>query len=244
MSDIPGASTPGDPPVDGADNPLFGRWQVTPAGELPPERAELRRLATAARQLIEGMTAVALPAEVIARVAGVVEEAVGEFSVQGRRSIYEGFAEAANAGGDPTASFDRSPFIGMANPLSPPIWLREVDGAVHATVNFGAAYEGPPGCVHGGYVAGAFDEVLGAAQAFSGAPGMTGTLTVRYRKPTPLHTDLLCVGELVRVEGRKIFTEGRLYAGDVLCAEAEGIFISIDFARFAELMHQRNATPD
>ena len=37
--------------------------------------------------------------------------------------------------------------------------------------------------------------VLGAAQTFSGAPGMTGTLTIRYRKPTPLHTDL-------RFEGR------------------------------------------
>ena len=190
------------------------------------------------------MTAVALPAEAIARVAGAVEEAVADFGDQQRRSIYEGFAEAANAGGDPSASFDHSPFIGVANPLSPPIWLREVDGAVHATVTFGAAYEGPPGCVHGGYVAGAFDEVLGAAQALSGAPGMTGTLTVRYRNPTPLHTELLCVGELVGVEGRKIFTEGRLYADDVLCAEAEAIFISIDFARFAELIRQRNQASD
>jgi acyl-CoA thioesterase FadM len=73
---------------------------------------------------------------------------------------------------------------------------------------------------------------------------MTGTLTVRYRNPTPLHTELRCVGELVGMEGRKIFTEGRLYAGDVLCAEAEAIFISIDFARFAELMRQRNEAAD
>jgi len=244
MHDSPGGDTPGDSAGDAGEIPLFGRWQVAPAEELPPERAQLRRLAAAARDLIEGMTAVALPAEAIARVAGAVEEAVADFGDQQRRSIYEGFAEAANAGGDPSASFDHSPFIGVANPLSPPIWLREVDGAVHATVTFGAAYEGPPGCVHGGYVAGAFDEVLGAAQALSGAPGMTGTLTVRYRNPTPLHTELLCVGELVGVEGRKIFTEGRLYADDVLCAEAEAIFISIDFARFAELIRQRNQASD
>ena len=51
------------------------------------------------------------------------------------------------------------------------------------TATFGAAYEGPPGCVHGGFVAAAFDEVLGSTQSLSGEPGMTGRLTVNYRSP-------------------------------------------------------------
>jgi acyl-coenzyme A thioesterase PaaI-like protein len=119
--------------------------------------------------------------------------------------------------------------------------LQEIDGKVHGRVVFGSAYEGPPGCVHGGYVAGAFDEVLGATQSLSGAPGMTGTLTVRYRSPTPLRSELHFIGELTKVEGRKIFTEGRLYAGERLCAEAEGLFISIDPAKFVELKRQRDA---
>ena len=47
-------------------------------------------------------------------------------------------------------------------------------------------------------------------------------------------------GELTGVEGRKIFTNGWLYATEAdgterLCAEAEGLFISIDFGRFAAL---------
>jgi hypothetical protein len=42
-----------------------------------------------------------------------------------------------------------------------------------------------------------------------------------------------------RVEGRKRFCEGRLYADERLCAEAEGIFIAIDGSRFAELLEQR-----
>ena len=105
-------------------------------------------------------------------------------------------------------------------------------------MRFGSAYEGPPGCVHGGYIAGAFDELLGATQSLSGNPGMTGRLTVHYRSPTPLHTDLRMHGELEKVEGRKIFTHGSLFApetdgGERLCAEAEGLFISIDFGRFA-----------
>ena len=76
-------------------------------------------------------------------------------------------------------------------------------------------------------MAAAFDEVLGSTQSLSGSPGMTGRLTVSYRSPTPLETELRFVGWLERVEGRKIFTQGELWAGDRLCAEAEGLFISI-----------------
>jgi acyl-CoA thioesterase FadM len=70
---------------------------------------------------------------------------------------------------------------------------------------------------------------------------MTGTLTVRYRRPTPLHTPLRFTAEYLRSEGRKLYTEARVYAGDVLCAEAEGIFISTARERFEELEEQRAA---
>jgi acyl-coenzyme A thioesterase PaaI-like protein len=93
--------------------------------------------------------------------------------------------------------------------------------------------------VHGGYVAGAFDEVLGATQSLAGSPGMTGTLTVRYRSPTPLHTELHFMGELLKVEGRKIYTEGRVFAGDRLCAEAEAVFVSIRVDKILTLMAER-----
>ena len=152
--------------------------------------------------------------------------------------MYEGFAEAANAG-EPFGFFDHSPMLGRANPLAPPIGLCLEDGRIVGRATFGAAYEGPPGCVHGGYVAAAFDEVLGSTQSLSGAPGMTGRLTVHYRKPTPLHTELRFEGELESVTGRKILTTGKLWAGDVLCAEAEGLFISMDSAKFLELKQRR-----
>jgi acyl-CoA thioesterase FadM len=68
---------------------------------------------------------------------------------------------------------------------------------------------------------------------------MTGTLTVRYRKPTPLHTELRLAARVDRVEGRKIFASGGIHAGDLLTAEAEGIFISVDRARFLALEEAR-----
>ena len=40
---------------------------------------------------------------------------------------------------------------------------------------------------------------------------------------------------------RKIFTDGRLYAGDTLCAEAEGIFISVDDARWQAVLDREAA---
>lgn len=220
---------------------LYSRWQEPPVSQLTTRRVEMRRLADSMRIIIERLVATAAPTEAIIQAADELARVALSFDRLQHGTVYEGFAEAANAGNDAHASFEHSPFIGRANPLAPPIYLQDIDGVVHGRAFFGSAYEGPPGCVHGGYVAGAFDELLGATQSLSGAPGMTGTLTITYRSPTPLHAELHFIGELTRVEGRKIFTEGRLYAGDRLCAEAEAIFISIDFSKFAELRAQRDA---
>jgi len=209
-----------------------------------PARLEARRLAAAGREVIERLVATTAPEDVLHRAADLLQEAsalLGEWP-QGR--LYEGYAESANSG-DPHAFFDHSPVQGVSNPLAPPIRL-EVgdDGVVRGYVRFGSAYEGPPSSVHGGYVAAAFDEVLGVAQSLGGSPGMTGTLTIRYRKPTPLHADLRFESRLEWQEGRKIFCTGELYAGELLCAEAEGIFISVDIARMAELMAKRQDARD
>ena len=71
----------------------------------------------------------------------------------------------------------------------------------------------------------AFDEVLGFTQSLTGNPGMTGTLTIRYRKPTPLYTELRFEARVLRVEGRKIFVEMRLCDGAELLADGEGLFV-------------------
>jgi len=64
---------------------------------------------------------------------------------------------------------------------------------------------------------------------------MTGTLTIRYRRPTPLLTELTFEAYVDRVEGRKIFTHGTLSANGRLTAEAEGLFIAVGQERFAAM---------
>jgi acyl-coenzyme A thioesterase PaaI-like protein len=204
-----------------------------------PRRVALFRVADAVRVVLHRMVQSSAPNEVIEAAAADLEAAAERFSGHPNKSIYEGFAESANAG-EPFGFFDHSPMLGRANPLAPPISLWLEDDRMVGTATFGAAYEGPPGCVHGGYVAAAFDEVLGSTQSLSGSPGMTGRLIVNYRSPTPLETELRFVGWLERVEGRKIFTQGELWAGERLCAEAEGLFISIQPGKFAELKEERD----
>lgn len=211
-------------------------------GEIDPtgRRAELIRLAAAVRGVVHRLVQIDAPTEVLAAAADAVEEVRAQLGEHHQRSMYEGFGEAANAG-DPFGFLDHSPMLGRANALAPPIELWLAGDELHGRATFGSAYEGPPGCVHGGFIAAAFDEVLGSAQSLAGNPGMTGRLTIHYRSPTPLHTELRFTSRLASVRGRKILTTGELWAGDTLCAEGEGLFISIDFQRFAAMKLDREA---
>jgi acyl-coenzyme A thioesterase PaaI-like protein len=234
-----------DPPTDGEDtigDRLYLRWQGPGPDQLTPDRLEKRRLADAMRAVIETLVATGAPTDLVAAAADDLERIAARFAGIPTDPAYEGYRETANQGDDPHASFELSPFIGRANPLAPPIVLSQEGDEVIGHVVFGSAYEGPPGCVHGGYVAAAFDEVLGATQSLSGAPGMTGTLTVRYRSPTPLHAPLVMRAHIREIDGRKIFVDGTVHVGDRLCAEAEGIFISIDATVFQRLMAEREAS--
>ena len=67
--------------------------------------------------------------------------------------------------------------------IAPPATLAtDLDAKlVRGEVEFGPAFEGAPGIVHGGFVAALLDEALGMATIFSGGPGMTGELTTRFR---------------------------------------------------------------
>ncbi len=222
------------------------RWEANQATATGVWAAR-RRLGAAMRRVIERLITSDAPKDELEIAAQRLEEYAERLGTHPVRKRYVGFAESALADAateDEEAAggghFDFSPLIGLSNPLSPPIAMSsQPDGSVTGCVTFGSAYEGPPGCVHGGYVAAAFDEVLGYAETFTGAPGMTGTLNVVYRTPTPLHREVVFTAKVTQVEGRKIFVTGTLHAGARLCAEAEGIFISMKPGIYAQLVAAR-----
>jgi acyl-coenzyme A thioesterase PaaI-like protein len=222
--------------------PNFDRkqhWEVSPEKEAMGAWVQKRRLAAAMRLVIGRLVQSNAPEDELRTAADALERYAEQLAGHEKLKRYEGFGESANAG-DVGAFFDQSPLIGLSNPLAPPIRIEQT-GPQTATghAKFGAAYEGPPGCVHGGFVAAAFDEVLGFVQSLAGSPGFTGTLSVTYRSPTPLFTDLEIRCEIDGQERRKTFASGKIFAGDRLCAEATAIFIAARPDVFKNLLAAR-----
>jgi acyl-coenzyme A thioesterase PaaI-like protein len=192
----------------------------------PPEeggRRQKHELAEATRQLIEAVALVDAEEGSLDGLADEVRSLTSRLTAEASLRRYGGAAMSPYPNG---ALTERSGISGRSNPLAPPLRLRmDGDRTVGAAI-YGDAYEGPPGCLHGGFVAAAFDDLLGCAQMASGTAGFTGTLTIRMRKPTPLHTRIDYEAGVTKVSGRRIVCWGRSTADDVLLAEAEGIFIT------------------
>ncbi|HEX3898035.1 MAG TPA: PaaI family thioesterase [Mycobacteriales bacterium] len=124
---------------------------------------------------------------------------------------------------------DHNPVAGPANPLSPPMNVEVVDtetDEVGAEVTMRPIHEGPPGGVHGGWVATLLDQLLGIANIASGNPAMTGELTIRYRRMTPVGVPLTLRARTDSADGRRMTTSGEIRTADgEVTASAVGLFI-------------------
>ena len=119
-----------------------------------------------------------------------------------------------------------SPVIGSANPIAPPMTVRTLeDETVVGECTMRQIHEGPPGAVHGGWVATLLDQLLGHATAASNNPGFTAELTVRYRRPTPYGVPLTLRGRTDEVDGRRVRTSAEIVVDDVVTAEASALFL-------------------
>jgi acyl-coenzyme A thioesterase PaaI-like protein len=202
-----------------------GVWLVADPPEEGGRRAK-HDLAEVTRRLVESVALLDVTeldaADVEALAAGVRDLANRIDALPSLRR----HGSAATAPYPDGALTERSGISGRSNPLAPPLRLRVEGERTVAAAVYGEAYEGPPGCLHGGFVAAAFDDLLGCAQMASGTAGFTGTPTIKMRKPTPLNTRIDYEAGVTRVSGRRIVCWGRSTADGQLLAEAEGIFIT------------------
>ena len=191
-------------------------------------------LADALRSLIEAVQLADIRPDTADELAGRIAQIADELPVDGRTSWHapgtvadEEFVPDQNVS---SLNDLRDPVVGTYNPVAPPLVIEvvETDAGVRlrGEVTLSAAYEGAARTVHGGIVCAVMDEMLGMAQRVLPVAGYTGTLTIRFRAPTPTYMPLVAEAWMDRTEGRKIFMAGTLHAGEQLCAEAEGIFIS------------------
>lgn len=188
--------------------------------------AAKRKMADALRELIEAVVTTDAPAAEIDAVANDLNKQLGCLrkyeSIKGRSKF-----EAKQEAGLGLLGPELNPLDGLSNPIAErfDIWL--TDTRAYGKVKMGWAYEGPPNSVHGGFVAALFDQFLGVGQKITGQPGFTGTLSVRYIKPTPIDTDLHFEGWVERVDGRKMVLKAELKVDDEVKASCEGLFIAV-----------------
>lgn len=104
---------------------------------------------------------------------------------------------------------------------------------------FGPGAEGPPGHAHGGSIAAVLDEAMGAAAWTEGHIVVAVRLDTSFQRMLPLGTDATLEAWVDRVEGRKVWTRGRLLdAGGEPFATAEALFVKPDPGRFRPLLER------
>ncbi len=134
-------------------------------------------------------------------------------------------------GGDlaPQHLVDRSPVTGILNAIAPPVdFTISRGGKASARTRLGLPYQGPPGRVHGGWVATLLDHLMGCAAASAGPRfSFTRTLTVDFDAGVPLFEELTITGQVEGVEGRKIWMTGDIAVGRSIVARAHGLWLSV-----------------
>jgi acyl-coenzyme A thioesterase PaaI-like protein len=201
--------------------------------EIERQRALYGPLTQSVRDLLDATIRTTVDDEEIRRAQADIEAVVARLRASQLDGPY-GVRFGAEGRGRPWGNT----VVGLRNAAAPPLIVDHDDeGNAWSDFHLGAAYEGPPGLVHGGVSAMILDQMLGEAAGAGGKPGMTGTLTLRYRRATPLG-DLRAEAWIDRSEGVKTWAKGHLVGPEGVTVEAEGVFILPRWAREAIARHQ------
>jgi hypothetical protein len=108
--------------------------------------------------------------------------------------------------------------IGAYNPCFPEYSFDHLDAdTASGRVTFPVVYEGPPGLVNGGFLAVFFDCVTQHQSCASGRTGKTRSLTVTFRRPTPVLVEMGFDVVRAETDGRVTSTARLLHGDEVLC---------------------------
>ncbi len=208
--------------------PLIRRTEISDSPEISPainDNWQARReLAAALRRLNAATLTTDVPTEQLRAMAATIH--VHAASIEENQRIYGRDAQELLADRQQLDLLtEMSPVVGQSNAVSPAMHLWREGDRVHGRVTPNWSYEGPSGHVQGGVIAMIFDSLLGVGQHLVGNPGYTGTLTIRYHQRTPLNKTLHLVAHAKRIDGRKKFMVGELWADEICTASCEGVFI-------------------
>jgi acyl-coenzyme A thioesterase PaaI-like protein len=185
--------------------------------DLPAGGPEFGRLVTAMRRLEDVVAMIAPPEDDAGQAADDIEQLAASL-------------EKWQAGEWERYAGRRRDLPGRGHPMLLPFTVDErTDTSVRGRVVFGPAHLGGNGAAHGGTLPLLFDEVLGIMVSTNEPPppARTAYLTTNYRAITPVGVELRVEASIDRVDGRKRWATGRLYDGERLVADAEGLFVKL-----------------
>lgn len=120
--------------------------------------------------------------------------------------------------------------------LQAPFYETESNEVVTIT-KFKNEHQSYPGRTHGGMICALLDELVGRAIWIKNPDqwGVTMNLTIKYRKPVPLETDIKAVGRIVSETSRTFTGTGEILnmQGEVL-AEATATYMKLPLNKIAE----------
>ncbi|RKF64614.1 Uncharacterized protein, mitochondrial [Erysiphe neolycopersici] len=117
--------------------------------------------------------------------------------------------------------------------VPPVVWIDKEGHSLVSIMYLGNNLCGHPNLIHGGLLATLLDEFLARCcfTAFPNKIGMTATLNIDYRNPTPAGSYVLVRAKTTNVKGRKVWAAGHIESlplegkMPITLAEASGLFI-------------------
>lgn len=109
------------------------------------------------------------------------------------------------------------------------------DLTVSAEFDVTTHHQGAPGLAHGGVLAAAFDEALGALNWLLRVPAVTARLETDFRKPVAVGRVVHIDAAIIGVAGRRVYTRavGRLDdAQGPIALTASALFVQVSMEHF------------
>lgn len=194
----------------------------------PPATAQWRakrRMAKSLRHFIDAMMSSTPDAQVLDDMAAALDKGTATLKQSPRYHGIRDIVTQGSHGNVGEINHEVNAVGGWSNPLSPGLHMWIDGDKAYGEVTFGWAYEGPPACVHGGFIAAVLDQFLGMAHMAMGQPGVTGKLDIHYHRPTPLNKKIVLSADISPADGRKTRVKGEMRVDDQLTASGEGLFI-------------------